>query len=60
MPYILVVGRGLERGMVEIKNSTTGEGVEVEVDRAVSVLNELVCRVLEELEMAIRGYPYSR
>lgn len=43
VPTILVVGRGLSTGVVEIKDRTTGERTEVPVDGAVAHLQEL-CR----------------
>lgn len=49
IPYILVVGRGLENGTVEIKTRATGESIEVPVDQAVQTLTELVNNALEEL-----------
>jgi prolyl-tRNA synthetase len=41
VPTILVVGRGLSTGVVEIKDRTTGERTEVPVDSAVAHLQEL-------------------
>lgn len=49
IPYILVVGRGLENGTVEIKTRATGQSLEVPVDQAVQTLTELVNNALEEL-----------
>ena len=43
VPTILVVGRGLSTGVVEIKDRATGERTEVPVDGAVAHLQEL-CR----------------
>ncbi len=43
MPTILVVGRGLASGVVEVKDRATGERTEVPVDGAVAHLQEL-CR----------------
>ena len=48
VPYILVVGRGLENGLVEIKTRATGESVEVPVAEAVSVLSKMINQALEE------------
>ncbi|MFN2536014.1 MAG: proline--tRNA ligase [Pseudonocardiaceae bacterium] len=41
VPTILVVGRGLASGVVEVKDRATGERTEVPVDGAVSHLQEL-------------------
>jgi prolyl-tRNA synthetase len=41
VPTILVVGRGLASGVVEVKDRTTGEHTEVPVDSAVAHLQEL-------------------
>ncbi|QPK94601.1 proline--tRNA ligase [Actinomyces sp. zg-332] len=49
IPYILVVGRGLENGLVEIKTRATGESIEVPIEEAVSTLEKLVNDALEEL-----------
>ncbi|HET9256939.1 MAG TPA: His/Gly/Thr/Pro-type tRNA ligase C-terminal domain-containing protein, partial [Pseudonocardiaceae bacterium] len=43
VPTILVVGRGLASGVVEVKDRATGERTEVPVDSAVAHLQEL-CR----------------
>jgi prolyl-tRNA synthetase len=43
VPTILVVGRGLTSGVVEIKDRATGERTEVPVDGAVAHVQEL-CR----------------
>ncbi len=37
-PYILVVGRGLENGIVEFKSRATGDAVEIPVGEAVTVV----------------------
>jgi prolyl-tRNA synthetase len=42
VPTILVVGRGLANGVVEVKDRATGERVEVPVDKVVAHLAELV------------------
>jgi len=42
VPTIVVVGRGLAKGVVEVKDRATGERVEVPVDEAVTHLTELV------------------
>jgi prolyl-tRNA synthetase len=42
VPTIVVVGRGLANGVVEVKDRTTGERVEVPVADAVTHLTELV------------------
>jgi prolyl-tRNA synthetase len=41
VPTIVVVGRGLKNGLVEVKNRRTGERTEVAVDDAVRHLTEL-------------------
>jgi prolyl-tRNA synthetase len=41
VPTILVVGRGLASGVVEVKDRATGERTEVPVDGAVAHLQEL-------------------
>jgi prolyl-tRNA synthetase len=43
VPTILVVGRGLSSGVVEVKDRATGERAEVSVGNAVTHLHEL-CR----------------
>jgi prolyl-tRNA synthetase len=43
VPTILVVGRGMASGVVEIKDRATGERTEVPIDGAVAHLQEL-CR----------------
>ncbi len=40
VPTILVVGRGLKDGMVEVKDRRSGEAQEVSVDAAVSTVVE--------------------
>ncbi|WP_028922908.1 proline--tRNA ligase [Pseudonocardia acaciae] len=42
VPTIVVVGRGLANGVIEVKDRRTGERVEVPVDTAVAHLTELV------------------
>jgi prolyl-tRNA synthetase len=42
VPTIVVVGRGLANGVVEVKDRRTGERVEVAVDEVVAHLTELV------------------
>jgi prolyl-tRNA synthetase len=42
VPTILVVGRGLASGVVEIKDRATGERGDVPVDEAVAQLVKLV------------------
>ncbi|MPZ85112.1 MAG: proline--tRNA ligase [Actinophytocola sp.] len=42
VPTIVVVGRGLAKGVVEVKDRATGERVEVPVDEAVAHLTSLV------------------
>jgi prolyl-tRNA synthetase len=42
VPTIVVVGRGLAKGVVEVKDRATGERVEVPVDDAVTHLADLV------------------
>jgi prolyl-tRNA synthetase len=42
MPTIVVVGRGLRNGVVEVKDRRSGERVEVPVDEAVTHLTDLV------------------
>jgi len=42
VPTIVVVGRGLSRGMVEVKDRATGDRVEVPVDEAVAHIADLV------------------
>jgi prolyl-tRNA synthetase len=42
VPTIVVVGRGLKNGVVEVKDRATGERVEVAVDEAVAHLTALV------------------
>lgn len=42
VPTIVVVGRGLANGVVEVKDRATGERTEVPVDSAVAHLTELV------------------
>ena len=42
VPTIVVVGRGLAKGVVEVKDRRTGERTEVAVDDAVRHLTELV------------------
>ncbi|MBV7364005.1 proline--tRNA ligase [Actinomycetaceae bacterium TAE3-ERU4] len=42
MPFVLVVGRGLKDGKVEIRNRQTGEKREVEVASAVSELTTMI------------------
>jgi prolyl-tRNA synthetase len=42
VPTILVVGRGLANGVVEVKDRATGERVEIPVDKVVEHLTELV------------------
>ncbi|MGH3778450.1 MAG: proline--tRNA ligase [Pseudonocardiaceae bacterium] len=44
VPTILVVGRGLASGVVEVKDRATGERTEVPVDGAVAHLQELCCK----------------
>ncbi len=44
VPTILVVGRGLASGVVEVKDRATGERTEVPVDGAVPHLLELCCK----------------
>ncbi|WP_019811201.1 proline--tRNA ligase [Saccharomonospora halophila] len=44
VPTIVVVGRGLAKGVVEVKDRATGDRDEVAVDDAVSHLRELVRR----------------
>ena len=44
VPTILVVGKGLANGVVEIKDRRTGEREEIGVDKAVGHLTELVRR----------------
>jgi prolyl-tRNA synthetase len=41
VPTIVVVGRGLARGTVEVKDRRTGERIDVSVDDAVTHLVEL-------------------
>lgn len=36
MPTVVVVGRGLQNGVIELRNRATGQAVEVEVDQAVA------------------------
>ncbi len=42
VPTIVVVGRGLAKGVVEVKDRATGERTEVAVDSAVDHLLEIV------------------
>jgi prolyl-tRNA synthetase len=42
VPTIVVVGRGLAKGVVEVKDRASGERVEVPVDEAVAHLTQLV------------------
>jgi prolyl-tRNA synthetase len=42
VPTIVVVGRGLAKGVVEVKDRTSGERVEVAVDEVVAHLTALV------------------
>ena len=42
VPTIVVVGRGLAKGVVEVKDRRSGERTEVAVDDAVRHLTELV------------------
>ena len=42
VPTIVVVGRGLAKGVVEVKDRRTGERTEVAVDGAAEHLAELV------------------
>jgi prolyl-tRNA synthetase len=42
VPTIVVVGRGLAKGVVEVKDRASGERVEVPVDEAVAHLTALV------------------
>ncbi len=46
VPYILVVGRGLASGVVEVRTRATGERVEVAPDDAVATLVERVTAAL--------------
>lgn len=41
-PYILVVGRGLEEGVVELRTRATGESVTIAVDDAVAEVTQVV------------------
>jgi len=42
VPTILVVGKGLAKGVVEVKDRRSGERTEVDVDKAVAHLKDLV------------------
>lgn len=46
MPYILVVGRGLASGVVEVRDRATGDRVEVAPDDAVARLVRTVTDAL--------------
>ena len=40
LPYMLVVGpKGLEKGVVELKNRATGQGQDISLDEAIAVLS---------------------
>ena len=45
-PYILVVGRGLEEGVVELRTRATGESVTIAVDDAVAEVTKVVSAAL--------------
>lgn len=49
VPFILIVGRGLTRGVVEVRERATGEQQEMEPENAVSHLSETVRSALEHL-----------
>ncbi|WP_127571079.1 proline--tRNA ligase [Georgenia faecalis] len=46
LPFVLVVGRGLAAGTVEVRQRRTGERAEVPVDEAVPTLRALVAEAL--------------
>jgi len=46
-PYILVVGRGLEEGVVELRTRATGESVTIAVDDAVAEVTKVVSAALQ-------------
>jgi prolyl-tRNA synthetase len=42
MPWIVVVGKKLAEGLVEVKNRKTGERLDVEVSKIVSHLKSII------------------
>ena len=51
MPYMLVVGKGLAQGQVEVRTRATGDSVQVPVEDAVSVLVQKLRQELERVDL---------
>ena len=51
MPYMLVVGKGLAQGQVEVRTRATGDSVQVPVEDAVSVLAQKLRQELERVDL---------
>ncbi|AOZ72766.1 proline--tRNA ligase [Boudabousia tangfeifanii] len=48
MPFVLVVGRGLKDGKVELRNRRTGEKEELPVEQAAEAVREAIAKAKEE------------